>query len=465
MDEGDQIRVLKEALCKQCLLMRKLYIELEEEREASATAANETLSMILRLQVEKAEEKMEACQYKKLTEEKMRQNEESLAILEEIIHQKEMEITFLKHQVQFLKQRLLSVGVNDVGDLDMYVPSTLNLDRFSNETDFHGSFTRNISLPSVRLEKIFSEMDIVGKDRSSLHKGQPIYRAISDCTNQLTENSKEHQWQCLDNKSLLKECTCRKVDLSVGVKELLHTGRAEGTSNFESTSAKDAFRCSCLLFGETRTNFNIKCVSSLPFQAENHELTESGMLGHSCLDAELNRNRSQMVSVQDICGVPESHNGPVHCESFKKLLHEAVLEAKDKTVVPISLSREAIDYYLKGNDLLNRAFICMDHGCKTRKITSMNCPCDPVHPKIEIAPCKTDTEQLKQLLLQLEDDGRTPKRDAFKRDNEQVKFLKEIYEQLSMIQLCIKNFIFRKKPPQDDSLFISLMEAMLYFSI
>ncbi|KAH7659829.1 Aspartate/ornithine carbamoyltransferase protein [Dioscorea alata] len=432
MDEGD-VSVLKEALCKQCLLLEKLYIELEEEREASATAADEALSMILRLQVEKAEEKMEAGQYKKLTEEKMRHNEESMAILEEIIHQQETEITSLKHQVQVLKQRLLSAGVND-GDLGLCGPSTLKLNTFLNETGFRGSFRRNVSLPSIRLEQIFSEMDIVGKDRFPFHKGESICRAISDCKSQLIKNSEEHQRQCRDYKSLIKECTYQKFDLCTGF--------------------------SGMSFGETRTNFSTKGVSSSPPPAEYHEaIVESGMLVHSYRETESNRNGNQLVSGQDISEAPECHTGHAYCEYYKRLSHEAEFEVKDKDVLSVSIPQEAKDCCLKGEDLLNWSFIYRDHAYKTRKTASITCHCNPVHSKIEIAPCKTEIDELKQWLLHLEDDGRTPKMDDPKRDNEQVKLLKEIQEQLNTIQLHIKNFLSRKQPQQDDSVYISLMEV------
>ncbi|KAH7659847.1 Aspartate/ornithine carbamoyltransferase protein [Dioscorea alata] len=405
------VRVLKEALCKQCLLLKKLYIELEEEREASATAADEALSMILRLQVEKAEEKIEVGQYKKLTEEKMRHNEESMAILEEVIHQQETEITSLKHQVQVLKRRLLSAGVND-GDLGLCGPSTLKLNTFLNETGFRGSFRRNVSLPSIQLEQIFSEMDIVGKDRFPFHKVEPICRAISECKSQLIKYSEEHQRQCGDYKSLIKECTYQKFDLCTGVKELLRN---------ESISANDIFRFSGMSFGETRTNFSTKGVSSSPPPAENHEaIVESGMLVHSYRETESNRNGNQLVSGQGISEAPESHTGHAYL--------------KDKDVLSVSIPQEAKDCCLKGEDLLNRSFIYRDHAYKTRKIASITCHCNPVHSNIEIAPCKTEIDKLKQWLLHLDDDGRTPKMDDPKRDNEEVKLLKEIQEQLNTIK-------------------------------
>ncbi|CAB4288887.1 unnamed protein product [Prunus armeniaca] len=99
MPETD-ITALTEALYAQQQLLQKLYSELDQEREASSTAADEALSMILRLQGEKSAMKMEASQYKRLAEEKICHAEEALAIFEDLIYQKEMEIASLEFQLQ-----------------------------------------------------------------------------------------------------------------------------------------------------------------------------------------------------------------------------------------------------------------------------------------------------------------------------------------------------------------------------
>lgn len=50
--------------------LQNVYAELDVEREASATAASEALSMILQLQEEKAKMQMETSQYKRIMEER-----------------------------------------------------------------------------------------------------------------------------------------------------------------------------------------------------------------------------------------------------------------------------------------------------------------------------------------------------------------------------------------------------------
>ncbi|MED6106205.1 hypothetical protein PIB30_002658 [Stylosanthes scabra] len=62
----DECSALREALNRQQQAVKDLAAELEEERNAASSAANEAMSMILRLQKEKAEVQMEARQFKRI---------------------------------------------------------------------------------------------------------------------------------------------------------------------------------------------------------------------------------------------------------------------------------------------------------------------------------------------------------------------------------------------------------------
>ncbi|KAL9154608.1 hypothetical protein ABFS82_10G127200 [Erythranthe guttata] len=110
----DEVSALKETLYAQQKLLQKLYNELDAEREASATATKETVSKIQRLEGEKSAVKMEAEQYKRVAEEKMCHVEESLAIIQDIFHQKDMEVAALSYQVEAYRYKLLSMGCADL---------------------------------------------------------------------------------------------------------------------------------------------------------------------------------------------------------------------------------------------------------------------------------------------------------------------------------------------------------------
>ncbi|CAN7122061.1 unnamed protein product [Brassica rapa subsp. narinosa] len=86
---------VRETMWAQQELLQKISQELDDEREASSSAASEALSMILRLQGEKAALEMETSQYKRMAEEKMCHAETSLTLFEDLIYNKEMEIASL----------------------------------------------------------------------------------------------------------------------------------------------------------------------------------------------------------------------------------------------------------------------------------------------------------------------------------------------------------------------------------
>ncbi|KAJ4885208.1 hypothetical protein Rs2_35301 [Raphanus sativus] len=104
---------LLEDLSTQRSTVKDLHLELEEERNAAASAANETMSMILRLQSEKAEIQMEARQFKAFAEEKMTHDQEKLKVLEELLYEKEQAIEALAYEVEAYKDGLLSCGITE----------------------------------------------------------------------------------------------------------------------------------------------------------------------------------------------------------------------------------------------------------------------------------------------------------------------------------------------------------------
>ncbi|KAJ0245508.1 GTD-binding domain-containing protein [Hirschfeldia incana] len=84
-----------------------LALELEKERNAAATAADEALGMILRLQEEKASIEMEARQYQRMIEEKSAFDAEEMSILKEILLRREREKHFLEKEVDTYRQMFL----------------------------------------------------------------------------------------------------------------------------------------------------------------------------------------------------------------------------------------------------------------------------------------------------------------------------------------------------------------------
>lgn len=122
---------LREMVGNQQQTIQDLYTELEEERNAASTAANETMSMILRLQREKAEIQMEARQFKRFAEEKMEHDQQELLALEDVLYKREQVIQALTCEVQAYKHRMLSYGLTDgeaEGEKGMYSRNSNMLD-------------------------------------------------------------------------------------------------------------------------------------------------------------------------------------------------------------------------------------------------------------------------------------------------------------------------------------------------
>ncbi|XP_073125237.1 myosin-binding protein 2-like [Henckelia pumila] len=100
----EQLKVMLRAERK---TLRALYAELEEERSASAVAANQTMAMINRLQEEKAAMQMEALQYQRMMEEQSEYDQEALELLNELMVKKEKEKLEVEKEFEVCRKKLL----------------------------------------------------------------------------------------------------------------------------------------------------------------------------------------------------------------------------------------------------------------------------------------------------------------------------------------------------------------------
>ncbi|WOK99191.1 hypothetical protein Cni_G07903 [Canna indica] len=121
---GNEAVALREALVSHQQTIQKLQRELEEERSAAASAATEAMSMILRLQHDKAEAQMEVRQFKRLTEEKQSHDQQEIATLEDLLFKREQAVQALSCEVQAYRHRLLSFGIDNDGDAPPSEPHT-----------------------------------------------------------------------------------------------------------------------------------------------------------------------------------------------------------------------------------------------------------------------------------------------------------------------------------------------------
>lgn len=109
----NECAALREMVASQQQSIQDLSVELEEERNAASSAANEAMSMILRLQREKAEIQMEARQFKRFAEEKMAHDQQEILSMEDLLYKREQAIQSLTCEVQMYKHRMMSYGLTE----------------------------------------------------------------------------------------------------------------------------------------------------------------------------------------------------------------------------------------------------------------------------------------------------------------------------------------------------------------
>lgn len=182
-EEEGEVAALREALRQQARTVEELRGELEEERQAAASGADEALAMILRLQAEKAAERMEAEQFRRVAEERIKHDEDTLAFLKAVVFHQEMEISSLN-------RRLLAVHAT--GD-DPFSPA-VDLPWLRKLARNGVASKRNASLPAAHLEELCSELDLVidtdATDKKSVGDRRPA-RTVSDIGEAI---SRDKEW-------------------------------------------------------------------------------------------------------------------------------------------------------------------------------------------------------------------------------------------------------------------------------
>lgn len=105
--QENHIKMLEAALEEERAAYAALCLELEKERASAATAADEAMAMISRLQEEKASIEIETRQYQRMIEERVAYEEEEMNILQEILIRREKENHFLEKELEVYRQMSL----------------------------------------------------------------------------------------------------------------------------------------------------------------------------------------------------------------------------------------------------------------------------------------------------------------------------------------------------------------------
>ncbi|PHT42273.1 hypothetical protein CQW23_16298 [Capsicum baccatum] len=436
---------LKETLCAQQQLLQKLYNELDEEREASSSAASEALSMILRLQGEKAAVKMEAEQYKRLAEEKMCHAEESLAIFEDLFYGKEMEIAALEYQVQAYRYKLLSMGCIDPGVGEFKYPENLlqRNETLAGEMNLQALGRRNSAPPfPLKIPKRGAmEIDDSSSERDSNSKtveeytGQEVSDQLSDTekkTDISTTGSINSYWQQI-----------RKLDDRV--KDI--TGVSYANMRSETRSPSPLSHRSMKMSKSEAEMYQPKLHVS---KSENDTPADPGC-SPNVLDV-FEVPRADKDTNIDI-GLPPRHDR-------KMALHN-----DERLERPDSAQQEAVKSSVRDEaDLLKKYFVSAQRENKLRRASeaaAITCHLAISRPTTSVS--ETNEVHQPNRTSEIVEVGIEATRQEMARE-EELKLLHDIKEQLNLLQSEIQSLKTDKVSPSDDEpSLLPLSEAMIHF--
>ncbi|CAK8563104.1 unnamed protein product [Lathyrus sativus] len=113
-DDDPVLHTLKRQVRLDRKSLMALYMELDEERSASAVAANNAMAMITRLQEEKAALQMDSSQYQRMMEEQIEHDEEVLQETNELLLKLEEEVKTLDTELEVYKAKYGYLTEDDV---------------------------------------------------------------------------------------------------------------------------------------------------------------------------------------------------------------------------------------------------------------------------------------------------------------------------------------------------------------
>lgn len=430
---------LQRAVFAQYIMMKKLFMELEEEREASSSAASAALSMIRKLQKEKEAERMEACQYRRMAEERMNHSDKALEIVKEVMQQKELEIYYLRSQLQVYKQRLLGVGIDDCDIADETITKNIPLFGSRDVENLCYTIKRNFSLPTFQLSKRFAEMDM-NKNNGS----------VASARNRLgvyMHNSSENELEQVSSD--LK---------AIGSKESLpadmdstekHGEEPKPPSNSSSTEnsypSEGSSPSSPSLMAGHHTDI---CSQRATLVGKDVQDTlHPDPLGSLRQDNEMDKIVAHRVGHVDSLKHPELSKAPAEysCTPTKHGINTKESETP-----------HAVTLRDKGSHVLSKF-------SATRKVGSMNNVDRHVRVAAASSTPRAGIERTRSRLKRVQSEKMIELNDP-KKNKEQIIMLKEVYEQLNMIEAHMRPSGSQETPRNDQSL-DSVMEVLLFLDL
>ncbi|KAE9448370.1 hypothetical protein C3L33_19718, partial [Rhododendron williamsianum] len=184
VDEEVDVMALRELVNIERQGADAVYLELEKERNAAATASEEAMAMVLRLQNEKSLIDMEAKQYRRLAEEKQIHDQEVIQSLRWIVMKHESERGLLEDQLRYFRRKSKVCVKGDEGDESEGFDESLNFFNSNMEESPGDALISSRDIDRHRYVTTF-----VGEKKSDYGCGLSEFLRNSEPIGQLEENN------------------------------------------------------------------------------------------------------------------------------------------------------------------------------------------------------------------------------------------------------------------------------------
>ncbi|KAL5699892.1 hypothetical protein ACHQM5_030723 [Ranunculus cassubicifolius] len=473
-EEEEYLEMLRSTIERQQKLLHKLYTELEAEREASSTAATEAMSMILRLQEEKAAEILQATQFKRLIQEKMNHANH---VFEQTLRNKDLEIASLQFQLQqsyspYKMPSCLSSDSIDLQDMECLGDS------------IHPGYnvTRMQSLPAIQFKELIpNKGGIIYRDKSEVKlpdidqdqdKGS---EANGKDVNIIPEESAmpdlaSHWEQIKDldqraNKLSLKSIESERVDdLSrgqVNSRKGRRGGAGSSLSSLKSvpTGGVAGNKLDCM-----RT---LSC--SISPYTDPDKLLPSDHSSVPCSKQENIGSSSLSLSIYDVFEVPQNSDESKLCHLQNQGGKVLALDKENRLGKPDPLPHGLTKDSCKDEAGWTKSLLQYAEDerkwTNVKKGISVQSHLGLVGSTNGAFPLQTDFQQLTERVGKLEENRIALKQGVPDHGELNWKLLKEIHEQLNAIQSEIRRDKPETCPVANEPSLVSIMEELFFYSL
>ncbi|XP_022771223.1 probable myosin-binding protein 4 isoform X2 [Durio zibethinus] len=240
--------------------MNALYKELEEERSASAIAANQAMAMITRLQEEKAALHMEALQYLRMMEEQAEYDVDALEKANDLLAEKEKELQDLEAELEYyrlnfpdeilvetvpdasiiLKKEYVSVKNTSTSSIkdDINFPSKT---MFPEASEVNDNPVIISAWSEIEGEKLYISQCLQNLERELnrlAHHGTSPYISDGEYFDEAADGG-QHQLDFLDKRDKQVMCQVEGNDLSVQKASSMSNGSAPSQERLSTSISRD----------------------------------------------------------------------------------------------------------------------------------------------------------------------------------------------------------------------------------